>query len=157
MPSTTSYNLPLTESTFNTSPDQLRTLNLLPTTVTTPSPIIPPLMANIIATPEDHLPPTRQAVLPPLQRLTAADFFDKTPPPTMEDLPTENDTPTHPTPRPTSLTTTSDPSASLASPVAEDPSTAVFPTTQTTMTLHEFRERYNAEFNVVWTSQTFNL
>ena len=105
-------------------------------------------MANIIATPEDHLPPTRQGVLPPLQRPTAADFFDKTPPPTLEDLPTENNNPTQPPPRPTSLTTTSDPSVSLASPVAEHPSTTVFPTTQTTMKLHEFRERYNAEFNV---------
>ena len=148
MPATTSYNLPLTESTFNTSPYQLQTLNLFPTTVTTPPPNIPPFMANIIATPEDHLPPTRQGVLPPPQRPTAADFFDKTPPPTFEDLPAEIDNPTQLPPRPTSLTTSSDPSVPLASPLAEDPSTAVFPTTQTTMTLHEFRERYNAEFNV---------
>ena len=50
-PSTACYHLPLTESTFNTSPDQLRTLNLLLTTI----PTIPPLMANIPATPEDYL------------------------------------------------------------------------------------------------------
>ena len=134
MQSTTSYNLPLTESTFKTFPDQLRTLNLLPTTVTTLSPTIPPLMANIIATPKDHLPPSRQGVLLPPQRPTAADFFSP-PPPTHENIPDED--PQHSSlPRPT--TSINPP----PSPIAEDPSTGSFPSTQTTTTLHEFRDRY---------------
>ena len=140
MPSTTSYNLPLTESTFTTSPDQLRNFNLLPTTVTTPSPTIPPLMANIVATPEDHLPPTRQGVLPPPQRPTAADFFSP-PPPTLENIADEDPQLSSP-PRPTT------PVNPPPSPIAEDPTTVSFPSTQITTTLQEFRERYELEFDV---------
>jgi hypothetical protein len=68
----------------------------------------------------------------------------------MEDLP-ESEDPTTPPPRPRTLPSTSPPNLisapTVQSPIGEDPATASFPSSQTTTSLHDFRERYNLVFN----------
>jgi hypothetical protein len=67
----------------------------------------------------------------------------------MEDI-TEPDQSTTPPPRPQSLPSTSPPNQTVTppdqSPIIEDPSTASFPTSQTTTSLQDFRQRYKLEF-----------
>ena len=146
------------------------TASASPSNPTTPSPAIPSLMANIISTPSLDVPQTRQpsppantpAVIPPLMSTTtttptnavpptrqqpvpvrprAADFFDL-PPPVMEDLP-EPDTSSTSPPRPAPA----NPTSVHEDPLIEDPTTASFPSAQTTTSLHDFRQRYILEFN----------
>ena len=126
-----------------------------PVNPTTPSPAIPPLMANTITTPTPDLSstlapaPTTINRRPVIPRPRAADFFDL-PPPVLEDLP-ESENVTTPPPRPCTLPPSNPPNLTPAptiqSPIGEDPSTASFPSSQTTTSLHDFRERYNLEFD----------
>ena len=64
----------------------------------------------------------------------------------MKDLP-DSEEPTTPPPHPQTLPSTSPPNLTSAptdqSPIGEDPSTASFPTAQTTTSLHDFREQNN--------------
>ena len=96
-------------------------------------------MSTTTTTPTNAVPPTRQPLRPAPTRPRAADFFDL-PPPTLEDLSEPGTSSTSP-PRPTP----SDPDPE--DPLIEDPTTASFPTAQTTTSLHDFRQRYNLEFN----------
>lgn len=125
--------------------------------IATPSAAIPPLMANIIHTPDLRQPSTRQPS-PPTQHPTqtstkpiprrpvAADFFSQpTSQPVMEDIEDADSSPEAP-PRPTALSInqpTPPPNADSAqSPILEDPSSQSFPTNETAEELAYFRYKW---------------
>ena len=106
-----------------------------------PNPPIPPLMANIIATPDLH----RQA--PPIRpRARAADFFS----PTIESL-LINDSPPTPPSRPDAP-----PPTRCPSPLIEDPSSQHFPSQDRASTLESFRLKYQREFDEPMNFDTFS-
>ena len=159
--------LPLADTSMNDCPSTPLTSSLLPNGANsilqrpkqTPNLSTPPLLANTTTTPDHRLPSTRQPSHVVQRRPTAADFFD--PPatpstseraqqpqtqPLLETLHDPESSSSSP-PRPSSLPTGQPQQSTCPSPLTEDPSSATFPSSQTTTSLHDFRTRYKLEFD----------
>ena len=147
-PATPSPAIPPLMANIISTPTTNVPLTRQPSSPASSSPDIPPLMSNIITTPAPNRPSTCQSTPPIVNRPRAMDFFDP-PPPVLEDI-TEQETATTSPPRPQSLPSDIPPISPseplLPSPLLEDPTTASFPTAQTTTSLHNFTQRYNIEF-----------
>ena len=136
--------LPLADTSLNICNGTPLTNNLLPVSTPPPrqtNPVIPPLMSCVVNTPIRPTAEPNQATTPVTSPANGS--HTNTPPPTLEDLEEPTSSQTSP-PRPTNTDT---PPLSCASPISEDPSTATFPTSQTSSCLHDFRKRYLAAFN----------
>ncbi|XP_028416354.1 uncharacterized protein LOC114540350 [Dendronephthya gigantea] len=144
--------------------------------IATPSPAIPALMANIITTPDAGLPTTRQPCQP-LKRLRAVDFFPEnntthnpqsppkstpvpnSPPPTIQDLPPDDEMPANP-PRPQHLPNLANHPVhhwdALGSPIEIGPSEVTLPTADITTDLNAFRTKWLGIFDEDLDWQSFS-
>ena len=151
--------LPLADTSINACPDTPLTNNLLPTAYppcTTPSPSTPPGMACLTTTPDPSLPSTRQPS-PQQTHQPSTSPTRSSPPapaPLLEDI-EESSTRHVSPPRPPSTTSQPGFSSRCPSPISEDPSTATFPTPQTSTSLHSFRQQYKASFATEMTFSDF--